>query len=108
MQPQSSLDRDLRHCFQDDQRVQEESIRSVPTNSKYYITYQNDLYQTSEWIEFVLPWSIGYTLLVLAQFWATAMCVLGAIVGWLVTWAEERLHPAEASPIGLIENNDES
>lgn len=106
---QPPTERTPQHHSHDDHRLQhqKESVHPVPSHSRYYIASQNDLYQTTEWIKFVLPWSIGYTLLVLAHFWATAMCVLGAMVGWPITWAEEHLHAGETSPIGLINNDDD-
>ena len=99
LQDQSRDNHQLRH--------QKESIGLVPSHSKYYIASQNDLYQTTEWIKFVLPWFIGYTFLMLAHFWATGMCVLGAMVGWPITWAEERLHAGETSHIDLIDTDDD-
>ena len=106
---ESSSDRSLQDQSRDNHRLQhqKESIGLVPSHGRYYIASQNDLYQTSEWIKFVLPWSIGCTILVLAQLWATAMCVLGAVVGWPVTWAEERLHAGESSSIDLVDHDDD-
>ncbi|KAK5052555.1 hypothetical protein LTR84_002420 [Exophiala bonariae] len=49
------------------------------SGEQYYIQSQNDLYQTSEWIKFLVPWGIGDLLMVLWQFLATFMCVLGAL-----------------------------
>ncbi|KAK5042358.1 hypothetical protein LTR84_012815 [Exophiala bonariae] len=48
-------------------------------HEQYYIQSQNDLYQTSEWIKFLLPWGLGDLLMVLWQFLATFMCVIGAL-----------------------------
>lgn len=56
----------------------------------YYITLQEDLYQTSEWIKFLVPWNIGATLVVVWQLYATFLCVLGAIVLYPVTLWKER------------------
>lgn len=56
---------------------------------KYYIQSQNDLYQTSEWIKFVVPFGVGVTLLMVWQFLSTILCTIGAIVGWPITWLEE-------------------
>jgi len=44
---------------------------------QYYIQSQNDLYQTSEWIKFLIPWGIGALLMVIWQFLATLLCVFG-------------------------------
>jgi len=56
------------------------------SRSKYYITGQNDLYQTSEFVKFVLLW---FGLGTLWQFAATCLCVVSAVLGWLITWLEE-------------------
>lgn len=48
-------------------------------NDQYYIQSQNDLYQTSEWIKFLVPWGIGSLIMVLWQFCATFMCVMGVL-----------------------------
>jgi hypothetical protein len=56
---------------------------------KYYIQSQNDLYQTTEWIKFVVPWGVGFTVVVVLQLWATLLCVVGAAVGWPITWLRE-------------------
>lgn len=56
----------------------------------YYITEQNDLYQTNEWIKFLVPWGIGSTLMILWQLFATVMCVIGALVFFPGTWWKER------------------
>jgi hypothetical protein len=52
---------------------------------KYWIKSQNDLYQTSEFVKFVVPFGIGYTLVLMWHFFATFACVVGAIVGWPVS-----------------------
>lgn len=56
----------------------------------YYIIEQNDLYQTNEWIKFLLPWGVGSTLMILWQLFATVMCVLGAFVFFPGTWLKEK------------------
>ncbi|KAJ9607172.1 hypothetical protein H2200_008244 [Cladophialophora chaetospira] len=48
------------------------------TKVEYWIQSQNDLYQTTEWIKFLVPWGAGVLLLVLWQFYATLLCVIGA------------------------------
>ena len=57
---------------------------------KYYIQSQNDLYQTSEFVKFVLPWA-GMWLVMLGQFFATFLCVVGTTLGWPLTWLEENV-----------------
>lgn len=54
---------------------------------KYYITSQNDLYQTDQFIKFVLPWL--WMLVPLWQLFATYMCVLMSYLFYPVTWIEE-------------------
>lgn len=56
----------------------------------YYITSQNDLYQTSEFIKFLIPWGIGSSLMVAWQLYATFLCVIGAIFFFPLTWYKER------------------
>ena len=71
-----------------------EKRRSKPNGEpgkKYYIQSQNDLYQTSEWIKFVVPFGIGVTFTMMWQFFATILCVMGAIAGWPLTWVEENV-----------------
>lgn len=55
----------------------------------YYITSQNDLYQTNEWIKFLVPWGIGSTLMVAWQLFATLQCVIGAIILFPFTFWKE-------------------
>lgn len=56
----------------------------------YYITSQDDLYQTSEWIKFLVPWGIGSTLLVAWQLFATLQCAIGALLLFPITSWKER------------------
>lgn len=56
---------------------------------KYYISSQEDLYQTSQWIRFLLPWGIGSSVVLLWHVFATVVCTVGAMVLWPVSWAEE-------------------
>lgn len=52
---------------------------------RYYIAKQEDLYQTSEFVKFVLPWG-GSSLVVFWQMMATVFCVLGAYGYWAIAW----------------------
>lgn len=72
--------------------VADPSLDSNGTSKRklYYITEQNDLYQTSEWIKFLVPWGIGSTLMVLWQLFATFLSILGAFVFFPGTWLKER------------------
>lgn len=58
---------------------------------KYYIKSQEDLYQTNEFVKFVLPWGIGETVVWLWQVVATLACVLGAMLFWPLTWVREEV-----------------
>lgn len=53
---------------------------------KFYIVSQNDLYQTSEFIKFVVPWGVGVFLVMIFQFWATTFCVVGTGIYNLLLW----------------------
>ena len=60
--------------------------------AKYYITSQNDLYQTSEFVKFVFPWfGLGTVGVMLWQFVATIFCIMGAVLGWPISWLEENV-----------------
>lgn len=58
---------------------------------KYYILSQNDLYQTDQWIRFLLPWGIGSSAVFLWQVFATFLCVIGAMLLWPLTWFRENI-----------------
>jgi len=72
-------------------------------DTKYYIQSQDDLYQTSEWIKFLVPWGIGAFFVVLWQFWATIFCVIGTKLFDLIMWLPRRLY---YSDFEVFENND--
>ncbi|KAE8393480.1 hypothetical protein BDV23DRAFT_149263 [Aspergillus alliaceus] len=55
----------------------------------YYIAKQEDLYQTSEFIKFVLP-HVGHWIILAVHLFATVFCVLGAILFWPFMWMEEQ------------------
>lgn len=55
----------------------------------YYIAKQEDLYQTSEFINFVIPYFGHYFVLVFYLF-ATLFCIVGAVVLSPITWLEEK------------------
>lgn len=73
--------------------------RSGPSNGqaasrkekKYFIQAQEDLYQTNEWIKFVVPWGVGTTLITAWQFFSTFQCATLAALFWLVTWLYEHV-----------------
>ncbi|PYH88885.1 hypothetical protein BO71DRAFT_364582, partial [Aspergillus ellipticus CBS 707.79] len=56
---------------------------------RYYIKRQEDCYQPSEFVKFVLPWG-GQWVVLAWQALATVFCVVGVLVFWPVVWAEER------------------
>ncbi|KAJ5662614.1 uncharacterized protein N7477_010230 [Penicillium maclennaniae] len=55
----------------------------------YYITKQEDLYQTSEFIKFILP-HVGYWLVLGWHLIATLFCFLGVTLLWPMLWLEEK------------------
>lgn len=58
---------------------------------RFFIRKQEDLYQVGELVKFVSLFGVVRVLVVLAQFLATALCVLGAWAGWPISWVEENL-----------------
>ncbi|KIW24499.1 uncharacterized protein PV07_10210 [Cladophialophora immunda] len=59
---------------------------------KYYIQSQNDLYQTTEFIKFLVPWGIGAFLVITWQFCATMFCVIGTKIYDLLMWLPQKLY----------------
>nr|POF14032.1 hypothetical protein CFP56_03056 [Quercus suber] len=64
-------------------------LTQSPGSSKYYITSQNDLYQVDQFVRFFAPWGIGSTTVLLWHMVATAFCVILALLGMPLTWAEQ-------------------
>ncbi|EEP78133.1 predicted protein [Uncinocarpus reesii 1704] len=64
-------------------------LESPSRPTLYYIAAQNDLYETSEFIKFVVPFGVGSTLVLLWQCFATIFSVVGAVVLWPISFAEE-------------------
>jgi hypothetical protein len=63
----------------------------APTNGNhtlYYITRQEDLYQTSEFVKFLMP-HVGHWLVLAWHLIATLICVLGVGLLWPMLWLEE-------------------
>lgn len=60
-----------------------------PNSRKYYIKAQNDLYQSDQFVQFVLPWGIGTALVYGWHFLATFLCMLGAVILAPITWLEQ-------------------
>lgn len=67
------------------------SSRGIDQKVKYFIHSQNDLYQTNEWIKFLVPWGVGAFLVIAWQFWATILCILGTMTYDAVTWVPRQL-----------------
>lgn len=67
-----------------------EETRYDGETTKYWISSQEDLYQTTEFVKFILPFGIGVFAVFVWHVFATAGCVLGSLVLSPVTWAEER------------------
>ncbi len=57
-------------------------------DGKYYVQSQEDLYQLNEVVKFF--WPGGATTIWLWQFFATGICILGALLLAPVTWVEQR------------------
>ncbi|KAL8734343.1 MAG: hypothetical protein Q9166_001541 [cf. Caloplaca sp. 2 TL-2023] len=57
----------------------------------YFIQSQNDLYQVNEFFKFFSQFGILSGLLLLWQFIATALCVLGATIFWPISWVEQNV-----------------
>lgn len=79
---------DFEHRDHDDQSSEETKVNGEKT--RYWISSQDDLYQTSEFVKFILPFGIGVFLVFVWHVMATAGCVLGSALLYPVTWAEEK------------------
>lgn len=55
----------------------------------YYIASQEDLYQTSEWIKFILPFGIGVSIVTAWHVFATLFCIIATFPLWPIVWLEE-------------------
>ncbi|KAJ5679963.1 hypothetical protein N7462_008207 [Penicillium macrosclerotiorum] len=55
----------------------------------YYITKQEDLYQTSEFVKFLLP-HLGHWIILAWHLIATFFCVVGVTMLWPMLWLEEK------------------
>ena len=65
----------------------QERTKGKAEGGKWYISSQNDLYQTDQWIKFVLPWLAW--IVPLWQLVATLVCVAASYAFAPVTWWEE-------------------
>ncbi|KAI4258065.1 MAG: hypothetical protein L6R42_005321 [Xanthoria sp. 1 TBL-2021] len=57
----------------------------------YFIQSQNDLYQVNEFFNFFSQFGILSGLLLLCQFVATALCIVGATMFWPISWVEQNV-----------------
>lgn len=57
--------------------------------NKYFITSQEDLYQSNEVVKFF--WPGGATVIWAWQWVATFACILGSLFLYPITWAEEKI-----------------
>ncbi|KAJ5156869.1 hypothetical protein N7492_009672, partial [Penicillium capsulatum] len=58
-------------------------------HTRYYITKQEDLYQSSEFVKFILP-HFGHWLVLAWHLIATFFCFLGVLFLWPLVWLEEQ------------------
>ncbi|KAJ5918049.1 hypothetical protein N7454_010424 [Penicillium verhagenii] len=65
-----------------------ESSESNQNKSLYYIKKQEDLYQTSEFIKFLLP-HVGHWIVTAWHLFATFFCIVGVYALWPMLWLEE-------------------
>ncbi|EED19060.1 conserved hypothetical protein [Talaromyces stipitatus ATCC 10500] len=79
---------DFERSGHDDQSSEETRVNGETT--KYWISSQEDLYQTTEFVKFFLPFGIGVFLVFVWHVFATAGCVVGSFILSPVTWAEEK------------------
>ncbi|KAL2869670.1 uncharacterized protein BJX67DRAFT_319312 [Aspergillus lucknowensis] len=67
----------------------EERTSTTQGNERYYIRKQEDLYQTSEFIKFVMPLG-GHFLVMMWHTFASLFSVVGVFALWPIMWAEDR------------------
>lgn len=58
--------------------------------TKYWISSQEDLYQTTQFVKFFLPYGIGVFLVFVWHLFATAGCIAGSFFLSPITWIEEK------------------
>lgn len=61
---------------------------SSQDETRYYIKRQEDLYQTSEFVKFLLP-HVGHWLVSIWHLIASVFCVLGVFLLYPMLWLEE-------------------
>lgn len=71
----------------------------------YWISKQEDLYQTSEFVKFVVP-HVGYWLVLGWHLMATLFCVIGVTFLWPILWLEENSYlPSRIARTGHLAYN---
>lgn len=68
------------------------ALTNASTNGdhkRYYITKQEDLYQTSEFVKFLFP-HVGHWLVLGWHLIATFFCIVGVTLLWPMLWMEEK------------------
>lgn len=71
----------------------------------YYIAKQEDFYQTSEFVKFILP-HVGHWLILAWQLIATFFSILGVTCLWPILWLEENGHlPSRLALWGNLASN---
>jgi hypothetical protein len=68
-------------------------------NEKYFIRSQEDLYQTDEWIKFILPFGIGAAIVRLWYWNAALICIAGARVFGLLSAARAGVKQGRAEVV---------
>ena len=58
---------------------------------RYLIKKQEDLYQVNEFMKFISWFGVWWFFVIVGQFVATGMCVVGTWVFWPVSWVEQRV-----------------
>jgi hypothetical protein len=84
--------------FSDPSKGKDSTTADKNTNTKYWISAQEDLYQTTEFVKFFLPFGIGAFLVFFWHLFATVGCVLGALFLWPISWAEQKLAVERTKP----------
>ena len=71
----------------------------ISSRDLYYIQSQDDLYQTSEFVKFVMPFGIGTAVVLFWHVFATVFSVLGVVFWWPLVMLEEK------GLVGLVPGN---
>lgn len=57
---------------------------------RFLIAKQEDLYQTNQWIKFLLPFGIGSTMVVSIQVFVAAFCAVSVVFTFPIVWLLDR------------------